>query len=256
MLNRAALGGEIGHEDDDVGQDQAPRHVGRIGGVGATRPVELASRGEVVARLLEQPGDAVGDRAALLLGRPPIGLPVGVDRLFQVAVADVLLGDRTPGVPGQRPVEAGGVLPGGERAGLVVHPVLGGALADEGGAARPPDPDWWSAHRRSAARLRARPGRADAGRRPAAPGDRRSSAAHYPRQRSTVGRWHPDGRTHAPLTGTRPLRRGRRNGYEMRWATCLGEGTPARRRTGSAGRRVASPERTGARRDHRGASRC
>ena len=75
--------------------------------------------------------------------------------------------------------------------------------------------------------------------------DRRSSAAHYPRQRSTAGRWHPGGRSHAPLTGTRPFRRGRRNGYQMKRATCLGEGTPARRRTGSAGRRVASPGRNG-----------
>ena len=197
-VERATLRGEIGHEDDDVGEDEAPGHVGRIGGICATRAVELATRGEVVARLLEQPGDAVGDRAALLLGCPPIGFAIGGDRFLQVAVADVLFGDRTPGVPGavarrgRRRSARRRARPPRRPSGTARSPCRSGRRREL------PDQDWWSARRRSAARLRARPGRADAGRRPAAPGDRRSSAAHYPRQRSTAGRWHPDGRTHAP----------------------------------------------------------
>jgi len=47
---------------------------------------------------------------SLLLRRPPVGLAVGADRVLQVPVPDVLLGDRTPRVPGQRSVEIGGVL--------------------------------------------------------------------------------------------------------------------------------------------------
>ena len=134
MLIEPPCEDEIGHEDDDVDGDQRPRHVCRIGGIRAAGAVELATCGEVVARLLEQPGDAVGDGAAFLLRCPPIGLTVGVDRLLQVPVANVLLGSGAPCVPGERAVQLGGVLPADQRARLVVHPVLGGALADQGGA--------------------------------------------------------------------------------------------------------------------------
>ena len=57
--------GSVGEEDDHVDGDQRPGDDRRVGGVAAPRAVELAARREVVAGLLQKPGDAVGDRATL-----------------------------------------------------------------------------------------------------------------------------------------------------------------------------------------------
>jgi hypothetical protein len=107
-----------GADGDDRVRDQRD-----VGGVGAARPVELAARLEVVPGLLEQPGDAVRDRAALVRRGAPIGLAVGGDGRLQLSVADELLRDAAIAEPG---IAAPGVrrrLPGGERSRLVVLPV-------------------------------------------------------------------------------------------------------------------------------------
>ena len=57
----------------------------------------------------------------------PIGLAVGVDRLLEVAVADLLLGDRAPAQPGIDPPRSAACCQACERAGLVVEAVAGRA---------------------------------------------------------------------------------------------------------------------------------
>ena len=103
--------------DDRVGDE---RGVGRVR---AARPVELASRGEVVAGLLEQPGDPVRDRPALGGRRTPVRLAVRGDRPLQVAVTDQLLGDAPPAEPRGRAAGVRRGLPRDLGAGLVVRAV-------------------------------------------------------------------------------------------------------------------------------------
>ena len=79
--------------DDRVG------HPRRVRGVCTARAVELAPRCEVVAGLLEQPGDAVGDRTALGGRRTAIRLAIGGYRALEVAVTHELLGDAAPSEP-------------------------------------------------------------------------------------------------------------------------------------------------------------
>src|SRR4029079_11058431 len=98
------------------------------------RAVELAPRGEVVAGVLEQPGDAVGDGAALVRWCAPVGLAVRLDRVIEVAVADMLLGCGTPAQPGHRPTQLGRLLPGLQGAGLVVEAVARRAHGQPGAA--------------------------------------------------------------------------------------------------------------------------
>ncbi len=124
----------VEHEDADVDGEDGPGHVRRVGGVGAAGAVELAPRGEVVALLLQEPADAVGQRPPLAGRRPTLRLAVRLDRAFELAVAHALLGDGAPSLPGVRPVAVGGVLPGGERLRLGIGPIASRADQQPGGA--------------------------------------------------------------------------------------------------------------------------
>ena len=58
----------VGDEDRNAGGDERPGHDRGVGAVAAPGAVELAARGEVVAGLLEKPGDAVRDGPTLPAG--------------------------------------------------------------------------------------------------------------------------------------------------------------------------------------------
>jgi hypothetical protein len=107
--------------DDRVG------HERRVRGVGAARPVELPAGRKVVAGLLEQPCDAVGDGAAFGRRRPTVGLAVRADRGLQVPVAHELLRHAAPSQPGAGAVGVGRLLPRGERTRLVVGAIACGS---------------------------------------------------------------------------------------------------------------------------------
>ena len=92
--------GEIRNEEADADDDDRVRDERRVRRVGASRAVELPARREVVAGLLQEPGDPVGDRAALLWRSAAVCLAVRGDRAIEVPVADVLLGRAAPPEPG------------------------------------------------------------------------------------------------------------------------------------------------------------
>src|SRR5687768_12991919 len=106
----------VDQEEPDADADDPDGHVADVRSVGAASAVELAAGGEVVACLFEQPGDAVGDRAALGRGRPAIGLAVGGDRVLQVAIANLLLGGAAETEPRRRAAGGSGRPPGDEGA--------------------------------------------------------------------------------------------------------------------------------------------
>ena len=79
-----------------------------------------------MARLLQEPGDAVGDRTSFRGRRSPIGLAIRRDRLVEVPIANGLLGRAAPAEPGAAAAGVAGRSPGRQRAGLVVDPVARG----------------------------------------------------------------------------------------------------------------------------------
>ena len=85
---RPAREDRVGDEDGHADGDDRVGDVWGVCRVRAAGAVELAASGEVVAGLLEQPGDAVGDGTPLGGGRAAIGLAVGGDRTLEVTVAD------------------------------------------------------------------------------------------------------------------------------------------------------------------------
>ena len=94
--------------------------------VGAARAVELAPGGEIVTRLLQEPCDPVGDRAALGGRRAAVRLAIRLDRTVEVTVADELLGHAARAEPRASTTSRGRGAPGVEGAGLVIDPVASG----------------------------------------------------------------------------------------------------------------------------------
>ena len=116
----------VDREEADADADDADRDVAGVRRVGAAGAVELAPRLEVMARLLQEPGDPVGDRAPFRGRRSPIGLAIRRDRLLEVPIADGLLGRAPPAEPGAAAAGIAGRSPRRQRAGLVVDPVARG----------------------------------------------------------------------------------------------------------------------------------
>ena len=116
----------VDDEEHDADGDDRVGHERDVRGVGAARAVELAPGGEVVTRLLQEPRDAVGDRAALGGRRAAVRLAIGLDRAVEVTVADELLGHAAPAEPRASTTSRGRGAPGVEGAGLVIGPVASG----------------------------------------------------------------------------------------------------------------------------------
>ena len=129
---RAIREDRVGDEERRADGDDRVGDVRGVGRVGAAGAVELAPSGKVVAGLLEQPGNAVGDGTALGGRRAAIGLAVRGDGTLEIAVADELLGDAPPSEPGTAAAGLGCGAPGREGARLVIGPVASRADGQPG----------------------------------------------------------------------------------------------------------------------------